>query len=152
MPGYFLDTSALGKRYHYEVGTPKVEAIFNDAKAERFISRLSVVEIQSVFAGKVRTQIISAPDFQLLHQLFVNDVASHALQVIRLTPAHFNEAERLIRKHALTKSLRTMDALQLAVTLELNQRGMIDFFVCADQKLCKVAQDEGLTIINPEIP
>jgi hypothetical protein len=58
----------------------------------------------------------------------------------------------LLRKHALTKSLRTLDALQLAVALELNQRGVIDFFVCADRKLCKVAQDEGLAIINPEIP
>jgi hypothetical protein len=33
MPGYSLDTSALGKRYHVEAGTPVVDAIFHSAFA-----------------------------------------------------------------------------------------------------------------------
>lgn len=44
MAGYFLDTSALGKRYHVEVGTPKVEQIFQESGAELYISRLAVFE------------------------------------------------------------------------------------------------------------
>jgi hypothetical protein len=50
MPGYFFDSSALGKRYHQEVGTAHVEALFQASQPSRFISRLSVVELQSELA------------------------------------------------------------------------------------------------------
>ena len=33
MPYYFFDTSALAKRYHYEVGSDKVDKILADQKA-----------------------------------------------------------------------------------------------------------------------
>jgi hypothetical protein len=58
MPGYFFDSSALGKRYHPEVGTAHVEALFQAPQPARFMSRLSVVELQSVFAGKMHTRAI----------------------------------------------------------------------------------------------
>ena len=34
MPSYFLDTSVLNKRYHVEVGTADVDAIFANPKAQ----------------------------------------------------------------------------------------------------------------------
>jgi hypothetical protein len=49
------------------------------------------------------------------------------------------------------RSLRTLDALQLSVALALHRRVTLEAFVCADQGLCSVAQEEGLRIINPEI-
>lgn len=43
MPRYYLDSSALIKRYHHESGSADVEALFN-APGNRFlISRLSLV-------------------------------------------------------------------------------------------------------------
>ena len=62
------------------------------------------------------------------------------------------EAERLIRKHAMSYSLRTLDAIQLSVVLDFRARGLFNHFVCADRNLCKVAVSEALTVINPEIP
>lgn len=53
MPNYFFDTSAISKNYHNEVGTPKVEQLLMEPSTRHFISRLSVIEIQSVFAGKL---------------------------------------------------------------------------------------------------
>ena len=70
MAGYFFDSSALGKRYHPEVGTAQVEAFFRLPQPARFISRLSVVELQSVFAGKVRTRAITGADLELLRARF----------------------------------------------------------------------------------
>jgi hypothetical protein len=61
-------------------------------------------------------------------------------------------AERLIRKHGSSHSLRTLDALQLAVALELRGRGLLGEFVCADRGLITVAAAEGLSVINPEQP
>lgn len=107
MPDYFFDTSALGKNYHNEVGTPKVEQLLKEPGAHHLISRLSVIEIQSVFAGKVRAGVISESDFRTLRRRFVTDITRRRLDVVRLTGFHYQEAERLIRKHAMSYSLRT---------------------------------------------
>ena len=152
MADYFLDSSVLGKHYHAEVGTAKVENVLQEPQARHFISRLTVIELQSVFAGKVRTRTITDADLQLLRARFLHDIATRQFQVIRMTDFHYQEAERLIRKHGSMRSLRTLDALQLAVALDLRRRGALGYFVCADNSLCGVANEEGLSIINPEQP
>lgn len=149
MANYFLDTSALAKHYRVEQGTPEVERILQEPGSVHHISRLATVEIQSVFARKVRTQEITTQELQQLQKHLANDFAARRLPVVKMLQSHFYEAERLLRKHAPTKALRTLDALQLAVALSLNRQGRLDYFVCADDKLCKVAEDEGLTVINP---
>src|SRR5438067_1972002 len=106
MADYFLDTSALGKHYHVEVGTPVVDRLLRESGARHFISRLTVVEMQSVFAGKVRMGVISVSDFQLLHRRFLTDVTRRQFQVLRMTAAHYQEAERLIQKHGPGERLR----------------------------------------------
>jgi uncharacterized protein len=150
MPVYFFDTSAIVKHYHTEKGTPEVDKILSEQGSSFYISRLSTVEVQSVFAQKVRTQAIALQDLQKLQKLFAGDVASRLLQVVRMLQSHYREAERLLKKHAPTKSFRTLDAIQLAFALDLNRRGLLDHFVCADSRFCVVAQDEGLSVINPE--
>ena len=55
MARYFLDTSALVKQYHAEVGTPRVRTILSELNSEHLITRLATVEILSGFATKVRT-------------------------------------------------------------------------------------------------
>jgi PIN domain len=111
MPGYFFDSSALGKRYHQEVGSISVEALFQVPQPARFISRLSVVELQSVFAGKVRTRVIVEADLELLRARFLQDISRRELRVIRMTDGHYREAERLIQQHGISRSLRPLDAL-----------------------------------------
>jgi predicted nucleic acid-binding protein len=149
MPNYFLDTSALAKHYRQEKGTVEVERILNEPGSVHYISRLATVEIQSVFAMKVRTQEITAQDLQQLQKHIASDFSARRFPVVRMLQTHFQEAERLIRKHAPTKSFRTLDSLQLAVALNISRQGKLDFFVCADIRLCAVAQDEGLSVINP---
>jgi uncharacterized protein len=152
VPNCFFDTSALGKHYHEEVGTGEVERLLVLPEVRHFISRLSIVELQSVFAGKVRTRAIDNADFGLLHRRFLTDVTRRQFSVVRMTGVHYQEAERLIRTQALHRSLRTLDALQLAVALDVQQRVGLDHFVCADRNLCTVARWAGLAVINPEEP
>jgi uncharacterized protein len=152
MAYYVLDSSALGKHYHPEIGTAYVDALLHEPGAQHFISRLTVVEIHSVFAGKVRTRVIAAADFELLRVQLQNDIGRRLVRVMRITDVHYQEAERLLRRYGLTRGLRTLDALQLAVALDLRRRGMCDHFVCADQSLGDVAQQEGLSLLNPEQP
>ncbi len=150
MPSCFFDTSALGKNYHVEVGTEEVERLLAQPETRNFISRLSIVEMQSVFARKVRMNVISDADFQLVRRRFLTDVTQRQLRVVRMTGLHYQEAERLIREHSRERSLRTLDALQLAVALDVRQRAGLNQFICADRNLCAVARLAGLQVVNPE--
>jgi uncharacterized protein len=152
MADYFFDSSALAKHYHTEVGSPKVEGLLAEAGARYLISRLTVIELQSVFARKVRIRLITEADLELTRARLFNEITQGQFQVIRMTDFHYREAERLIRKYASTRNLRTLDALQLAVALDHTRRETVDYLVCADTALSSIAQDEGLLTINPEQP
>ncbi len=149
MPGYFLDTSALSKHYHPELGTADVDAIFQRPAAQVYVSRLAAVEYRSTLAKKVRTGQLTAAAYQHLCILFEADVAQKIVRVVRIGERHFQQAIALIEKHALTQNLRTLDALQLAVALNGHTLGVVNHFVCADKALCSIAQAEGLAVINP---
>jgi PIN domain nuclease of toxin-antitoxin system len=60
VPGYFLDTSALAKLHHQETGSELVERIVA-VPGSAVISRLSLIEMESVFAIKVRTGQLDLP-------------------------------------------------------------------------------------------
>jgi uncharacterized protein len=152
MSDHFLDTSALIKHYHPEVGTPVVDQLWGNTGARLFISRIGAVETVSVFAKKVRTGLISAADFGLLRRRFFADLRGHRPLVVRLLVSHFQEADRLLQQYGLTQSLHTLDALQLAVAFDLRHRGLLDELVTADRVLLTVATLEGLAVLDPENP
>ena len=147
----FFDTSGLVKHYHPETGTAEVDRLIGEPGAELVISRLTLVETVSVFATKVRTGHLDAANFARLRKLFSTDIARKRYRVVRLLNAHYDRAQDLIRNYGLTRQIRTLDAIQLAAALHLHQVAPLDHFVCADQRLCELAAQEGLSVINPEL-
>jgi predicted nucleic acid-binding protein len=152
MPRYFFDTSALVKHYHAENGTAEVRRLLTEPGAECVISRLATVEMLSGFAGKVRTAVLSTASYTKVRSRFLADVKRRVVRPVRIVNVHFQLAGDLIGKHGMTRQLRTLDAVQLAVALRLHHGIPIDRFVCADQRLCEVASLEGLAVLNPEQP
>jgi uncharacterized protein len=152
MAAYFLDTRALVKRYHPEVGTQVIDQLFSESGTDRIISRLAFVEIVSAFALKVRTDTIGAAQFEQYRKQVHRDIRHKAMRVARISVRHFHLAEDLLCRHALGHRLRTLDALQLAVAIDLGATGTSATFVSADDVLCLLAQKEGLTVINPVVP
>jgi hypothetical protein len=63
---------------------------------------------------------------------------------------HFYDTSAAV-KHAPTRSLRTLDDLQLVVALGLHAAPHDDF-ISADANLCHSAAAGGLNVINPEVP
>jgi len=55
VPGYFLDTSALAKLYRKESGSELMDRIITEPGWRRFISRFTILEMESVLALKLRT-------------------------------------------------------------------------------------------------
>jgi len=152
MADRFFDTSAAAKHYRVEAGTAKVDAFLAEAGARHFLSTLSVVELHSVLARLVRTGQITAADFQSARGRFLADISASLWQIVPIAAVHFHQAQQLLVRHGLSHSLRTLDAIQLAVALSLNASGSLSAFVCADTGLCQIAAAEGLTIVNPEVP
>ena len=150
MPAYFFDSSALAKLYHPEIGTSEVDEIVQAPGNQVRISRLTVVEIPSVFAIKVRTQFITRDDARLLVRQSHEDIVIQKFSVAAVGEPEFAAAEQLLERHAFDMRLRALDAIQVAVALELKRRELVDTFVAADKVLCEVAAREGFAVFNPE--
>lgn len=150
MAGHFFDSSALVKLYHPEIGTLAVDHIVNATGNSVRVSRLTVAELTSAFAIKVRTQSMSREDADVFLRQFRSDIATRKLEVFSIGESEFTTAELLVERYAFNARLRALDALQLAVALELRNYKLIDHFVAADTILCEVARLEGFSVINPE--
>lgn len=148
MVRYFFDTSALVKHYHTEAGTPVVDEIFAEADAELLISRLAMAEVASALSLKVRTGEINSAHLRTAHMGFHADIGLRRLAVVRILTRHFKEAERLLLSYGTRQRLRTLDALQIAVALDLQRAARVDRFIVADAVLVNVATAEGLPTTN----
>jgi hypothetical protein len=140
------------KHYHPEAGSPRVDGILSEPGAEFLIGRLTLTEMISALARKVRTGDIDDADFDRLRNRFFSDVAHRVFSPVRVLNAHFDRAVDLIARHGKSRQIRALDALQLSLALLLPDARKIDHFVCADQRLCDVAILEGVSAINPETP
>ncbi len=115
------------------------------------LSQLSLIEIQSVFATKVRTGVIDKAALDQLRGLFFSDLAKGRFEVVLLALRHVQSAETLVRTHGVDYALRTLDAIQLSVALALSRRGVVSHLVSSDKNLCNVAGIEGLSVIDPSV-
>ena len=145
MPNYFLDTSALAKLYHKEAGSEFVDRILREPGSRSLISRLSIVEMESVLAIKVRTGEIDQRDVEISSQ-------QRILVGPPIRTTHYQTARTLLMSYGAAECLRTLDALQLAIALDLRQLGLIAVIVAADQRLCRDASLAHCSAVNPEKP
>jgi len=81
MSFYFLDTSALVKRYHLELGTEIVDAVFAENNSTKMISDLGVIEFYSTFAKKVRTGELSDAAFHSAIRLLAQDFQDNVVEI-----------------------------------------------------------------------
>lgn len=152
MPRYFFDTSALAKIYRKELGSDLIDRIVTEPGSHRFISRFTILEMESVLALKFRTGDIDEQSLLIARRRLEADLGSRRLLVAIVSDEHFRASRQLLMDHGRTEALRGPDALQLSVALGLKRAGLVSIFVAADQKLCRVAMMEGFTVLNPEQP
>jgi uncharacterized protein len=140
---YFIDTSALFKRYADELGTEMVNQVFAE-KASRFISQLTITEVVSNLKRLAEIdRVISDAEFKQLMKVFLSDIACGAIFTLDLTPKVVLLSVDLCSEHYLTP----IDALQLATALSIKTSDPI--FVCSDHKLVRVAELHGLQTLTP---
>ena len=99
---------------------------------------------------KVRSGVLDRQAAGMQRARLMLDIAAGDIEVYILTVDHFATAERLIGRHGFYGRLRALDALQLAVALDLFEQHLLDRFVAADQSLVSAAAAEGLQVLNPD--
>jgi PIN domain nuclease of toxin-antitoxin system len=76
VPHYFLDTSALAKLYRKEIGSDLVDRVVAEPDSRRFISRFTVLEMESVLALKFRTGEINERSMLIARRRLEADLGS----------------------------------------------------------------------------
>ena len=142
---YFLDTSALVKRYRFENGTPTIDNIFSDENVEIIICALSISEVASALNKHLRKKEITPEDFRKTVERFYFDLQIQKVSVLDIKEDDFFKANNLIFEYNHTSS----DAVILAAALELREFEPI--FVCADIRsgLLSAAIANHLSTLNP---
>jgi uncharacterized protein len=147
---YFLDTSALVKRYVPETGSLWIQSITDGATSNDLaISQITWVELHSALARRQREGSVSADELDIILQKFRNEFDTE-YRVIEVDQALIESAGQLVMQNPL----RAYDAVQLASGLYVKSllASMPDtqlIFVSADNRLVNIAQSEGLASDNP---
>ena len=95
---------------------------------------------------------MTAAQIQAMWARFKNDQAGHVIRILRMREKHYRNSEGLLLRYGLQLGLRTLDALQLAIAVELRRQRRITHVVASDANFSAVALAEGFVVINPEQP
>jgi predicted nucleic acid-binding protein len=150
---YYFDSSALVKRYAPETGSVWIKQLFNPPLTNQiYCAQVTGIEVAAGLSRKVRTKQISPKYYQLVLQLFTEDLDKGDYNLVPLSDDIVKRAIDLTQHYPL----RAYDALHLATAASLSA-ALVGAklppitFVCADTTLLAAAQDEGLAIDNPNL-
>ncbi len=147
---FYLDASALVKRYITEAGTAWVEAICADEAGHAIATaQIGLVEVAAAFAAKQRGHFITSAEYDQALANLIYD-AQQRYKLVGVDQTMVNSGIQLTRR----QKLRGYDAIHLACALALNAplvaKGLSPLtFACADNDLLAAATAEGLSTDNP---
>lgn len=134
---YFLDTSALVKRYLKEPGSAEVRALFRGRR------RIAIARIASAeLAAAVARQHREAGVTEATRDAISSRLDRHFMQmtVVEVRKAMLARVPDLVVRWPL----RGYDAVQLAAALTLQATGVSTTFWSSDGRLVAAARGEGL--------
>ncbi len=148
MTTYFVDTSALAKRYLIETGTNWIRGLLAPSSGHIIVDYdFTPIEFFSLLSRRLREQKLTSIDATTLRQAFLAHHQVDYLSVILEQPILI-QACNLVTQYPL----RPPDAIQLARALEAkNSLGVPLVFLCADNDLLSAAVAEGFTVDNPNL-
>ena len=150
MAVYFLDSSALVKRYVRETGSTWVLGVADPVAANRlYVAGITGAEVVSALARRARSGSLSPADTAAGIADFRYDFETQYRRV-RITSSLIDHAMTL----AEANTLRGYDAVQLAAALQVSSHflslgGSSVTLVSADLALNAAAASEGLSVEDP---
>ena len=149
MPLYYLDSSALVKKYRTELGTNTIAELFSDKRDNEILltSHLTVVEITSVATRLRRGGSLAGGAYGTLLASLLWDV-SLEMELRPISDSVIFKAVRL----TMDFPLRAPDAIHLATALEARD-ALLDetfYFVVSAGRLKSAGISADLTVLDPE--
>ncbi len=149
MPIYYLDTSALMKRYWTEPGSDVVAELFegledSDALAT---SQLTVLEMNSALARLLESRQMAQREYRGILERFTQDIDYYGFTVMSVPNELFSTAIGIVREY----SLRALDALHFASAIASSglSSGQKLYMVSADRKIVEACDRYGMPILDP---
>ncbi len=148
MTAYFVDTSALAKRYISEIGSTWTRSWLHiNTGNVILISELVRVEMFSLLHRYQRTGTFSVASISRMKSAFLHHLQSE-YSIVTLDRSLIVEAANLTVRHPL----HALDRVQLASGIRASRSITAHLtFVTADSVLLTVANAEGLTTDNPNM-
>lgn len=152
MASYFLDSSALAKRYVVETGSRWVRQLTAPRSSNIVkVANLTLVEVISALYRRFRTNALSLAQVQKIERRFRREFRQYFRPVI-VNSTLLDQASQLVARH----SLRAYDAVQLATALKTQvarggKKPLGFTFISADANLNNAALAEGLLVDDPNL-
>jgi len=147
---YYLDTSALIKRYVDETGSPWLRALLDtQPRPSIVLVHLVIVEVTSALARRVREGVLTDVEYAQAQNAFRADCLRQ-YELVTAVDDVIDQANRLLEKYPL----RAYDAVHLATAVVSNRYLLANelaplVFISADDRLNRAASAEGLAVENP---
>ncbi len=150
MSAYYLDASALVKRYVDEAGSDWLRTAITPAEdLLLFTSRMAIIEVMSAFTRRVRDGSLTLANFASVCDAFRGDCLDE-YQIMPPTMTVIDLACNLLQRYPL----RAYDATHLATAINAQQflttQGYPSLtFLSADDRLNQATTVEGIAVDNP---
>lgn len=137
---YYLDTSALAKKYVLEPGSEKLAKLLSQS-SYLLTSFLTELEILATLERAKKMRRMDSPVLRTAVNTFEREIESGEISLIPFDASIHKISKRLVRQ----RHLRAPDAIQLATALSLGPAFKERFiFLGADRSLLDAARLEGL--------
>jgi len=150
MPIYYLDTSALLKRYRTEQGSIIVSELLGAKLPDDVFvtSYFTAHEVEAVAARALRGRVLSKGAYAILLSRFAQDLGDSILMQPISNPVIADSID-LTRRYAL----RAADSIHLATASRVKQAASLqNVFVASDRELLDCAEREGFYLLDPQHP
>jgi predicted nucleic acid-binding protein len=152
MNSFFLDGSALAKRYVAEAGTHLVDSLLNNVSPDRLVVlNVGFAEVVSILVRRKNAGILSSATFaQALIHLGQEIIHAPTLRKVEATNSLVIAALTHIENHSINSTDSIVLHAAMALAQHVRTRGDDFVLVASDQRLLRAAQAEGLGTFNPE--
>lgn len=148
---FYLETSALLKRYKSERGSEVVNTLVDGKQGDEVFvtSQLSLYEVQATVVRLVKGGAIKVKDYRQVVGTFLQELSAYGFVVLPLDDRLVWEAMDLLPRYPL----RTADALQLTSALRAKRVVGDEAFyvVSADRDIGEACFGNRLEVLNPEM-
>ncbi len=145
MKFFYLDTTALVKHYHLELGSRAVDDLIHHPGHAVVLGEPTISDLYALLNRRVEAGEITRDDYFTTVVTFEAEIAQGRFQFLEVDAATLKNIRVLILRH---NRLGVQQGLHLALSMEM--LALKPIVVSTDPVLLLASEAEGLKAMNPE--